>query len=92
MPYQIALSKASLELSLTSLHREVLEKEFTPQQLRLMFAMQPWNKEMNFVFSSKRALQKKENTFKFFFQNVDFLLAKEPSNPKMEVQPLTHLT
>jgi hypothetical protein len=65
--------------------REVLERDFTPSQLRLMFAMQPWNKEMNFVFSAKRGLQKKENTFKFFFQNVDVLLAKEPSNLKMEV-------
>jgi len=67
----------------------VLEKDFTASQLRLMFAMQPWNKEMNFVFSAKRGLQKKENTFKFFFQNVDVLLAKEPSNLKMEVQPPT---
>jgi len=67
--------------------REILEKDFTPSQLRLMFAMQPWNKEMNFVFAAKRGLQKKENAFKFFFQNIDVLLAKEPCNLKMEVHP-----
>ena len=42
-----------------------------------MFAMQPWNKEMNFVFTAKQALQKKESTFKHFFKNVGMLLPKE---------------
>lgn len=44
-----------------------------------MFAMQPWNKEMNFVFSAKQALQKKESTLKHFFKNVGMLLPKDLS-------------
>lgn len=57
--------------------REILDQSFSATQLRLMFALQPWNKEMNFVFSAKQALQKRENTFKHFFKNIGMLLPRE---------------
>ena len=67
--------------------REILDQKFSATQLRLLFAMQPWNKEMNFVFTAKQALQKKESTFKHFFKNVGMLLPKEMPQVKLQVLP-----
>ena len=55
--------------------REAL-KTFTARQLRLMFTMQPWGKEMTFGNTLKEEMSVKEHIFKHFFQNVDVLLRR----------------
>lgn len=58
------------------LNREALQ-DFTASQLRLMFAMQPWNKEMTFGKTMKEEMASKEHSFKHFFNHVEAELRKD---------------
>ena len=73
-------------LSYPSFGREALQ-DFSARQLRLMFAMTPWNKEMTFCQTMREEMSAKERIFKHFFQNVDVLLRKHTPHLAMEVMP-----
>lgn len=66
------------------MHREALQ-DFSAAQLRLMFAMQAWNKEMTFGKTMKEGMAAKEHKIKHFFNNVDIHLRKHSSTPLSQV-------
>ena len=49
--------------------RQALEK-FTAREIRMMFLLQPWNKEMNFSDQTVDDAKSKEKTFREFFHKV----------------------
>ncbi|PRW33977.1 Cysteinyl-tRNA synthetase isoform C [Chlorella sorokiniana] len=53
--------------------RQALES-FSPRQLRLMFALQPWEKKMNYGEQAKEEMRAKEALLKNFFANVEVAL------------------
>jgi len=53
--------------------REALQT-FTPRQLRLLFALQPWNKPMTYGEQSRTEMRAREAQLKNFFQNVEAAL------------------
>lgn len=67
--------------------REALQ-DFSASQLRLMFAMQPWHKEMTFGKTMREEMAAKEHVFKHFFHKIDVLLRKQTPVLKYEVQDL----
>ena len=71
-------------------HREALQ-DFSASQLRLMFAMQAWNKEMTFGKTMKEEMAAKEHGFKHFFNNVDILLRRQTPVLVYEVSQLWHI-
>ena len=50
--------------------REALETDYSWQQLRLMFALSPWDRPMQYGQQAADEMQAKEALFKNFFQNV----------------------
>jgi len=50
--------------------REAL-KTFTPRQLRLMFALQPWNKPVMYGEQARAEMRAREAQLRNFFQNVE---------------------
>lgn len=62
-------------------------QEHTPQQLRLMFLMQPWDKSMNYSDQTVDDAKSKEKYFKNFFGAVKFFLRNDFVQERQDVTP-----
>lgn len=54
--------------------REALASEFTGRQLRLMFALSPWDRPMQYGQQAAAEMQAKEALLKNFFQNAEVVM------------------
>ena len=54
--------------------RDALSKDFTVRQMRLMFALSPWDRPMQYGQQAADEMRAKEALFKNFFQNVDVVM------------------
>eukprot|EP00300_Choanocystis_sp_HF-7_P023975 c25368_g1_i1.p1 GENE.c25368_g1_i1~~c25368_g1_i1.p1 ORF type:complete len:912 (-),score=266.71 c25368_g1_i1:40-2775(-) len=52
-------------------------KQHTPRQLRLMFLLQPWDREMNYSDQTVGDARKKETTFKNYFGTIKAILRQD---------------
>ena len=55
-------------------HREALATDYTGRQLRLMFALSPWDRPMQYGQQAADEMQAKETLLKNFFQNVEVVM------------------
>ena len=53
--------------------------DFTGRQLRLMFALSPWDRPMQYGQQAADEMQAKETLFKNFFQNVEVVMRQHSS-------------
>ncbi|KAL3152254.1 hypothetical protein ABBQ32_001333 [Trebouxia sp. C0010 RCD-2024] len=56
--------------------REALETDYSWRQLRLMFALSPWDRPMQYGQQAADEMQAKEALFKNFFQNVAVVMRR----------------
>lgn len=56
------------------LHREALASDYSWRQLRLMFALSPWDRPMQYGQQAADEMQAKEALLKNFFQNVEVVM------------------
>ncbi|DBA81679.1 TPA: hypothetical protein ACH3X1_007426 [Trebouxia sp. C0004] len=54
--------------------REALASDFTGRQLRLMFALSPWDRPMQYGQQAADEMKAKESLFRNFFQNVEVVM------------------
>ncbi|DBB16222.1 TPA: hypothetical protein ACH3X3_014548 [Trebouxia sp. C0006] len=54
--------------------REALASDFTGRQLRLMFALSPWDRPMQYGQQAADEMKAKETLFRNFFQNVEVVM------------------
>lgn len=59
--------------------REALASDFTGRQLRLMFALSPWDRPMQYGQQAADEMQAKETLFKNFFQNAEVVMRQHNS-------------
>ena len=57
--------------------REALTSDFTGRQLRLMFALSPWDRPMQYGQQAADEMKAKETLFKNFFQNVEVVMRQQ---------------
>ncbi|KAJ9527314.1 hypothetical protein QJQ45_025542 [Haematococcus lacustris] len=62
--------------------REALQS-FSARQLRLMFAMQPWNKPMVYGEQARGEMKARESQIKNFFQNIEVAMRSAEAHPGM---------
>ena len=76
------------------MHRDALASDFTGRQLRLMFALSPWDRPMQYGQQAADEMQAKETLFKNFFQNAEVVMRQHNSvkhRSKWDVSPLPAL-
>lgn len=70
-------SRGCVPVLLCVLHREALATDYTWRQLRLMFALSPWDRPMQYGQQAADEMQAKEALFKNFFQNVEVVMRQQ---------------
>ena len=72
--------------------RQALKEGFTARQFRLMFALSPWEKGLQYGPQLSEEMAAKEGMLKNFFQNIEVALRQStaggPSPARWEVRPL----
>ncbi|KAJ9527318.1 hypothetical protein QJQ45_025537 [Haematococcus lacustris] len=58
-------------------------QSFSARQLRLMFAMQPWNKPMVYGEQARGEMKARESQIKNFFQNIEVAMRSAEAHPGM---------
>lgn len=77
------MSANNLWLRLCCCHYREALQQFSARQLRLMFALQPWGKTMNYGEGARAEMKAREAALRNFFQNVDVAIRAAPETNNM---------